>query len=273
MTWWSEHSAVPRFVFAKSAIRCRFVDRFAGFRAPSRVSGQRFSTHGASLPSAGSRRARFPAFTGNMKALRLPARAIPLPYGFGCGLHALLPRSCSPRRSRRAGRSPPGLEHLISRRSAFRLVAPVDASGISQVPWRSVPCLCPARGPRSSRRDLAFGGLVDAAPGFHKPKASAGRKISRLTQGFSIRCLRFTSDVAATHARLASGWRAAPLPGGRRTLWTAAKGFRSHFPPPFQDLPCRKRTFPNGEAALYRFERVGLIAIKPKSDKLCMRLT
>src|SRR5208283_461125 len=48
------------------------------------------------------------------------------------------------------------------------------------------------------------------APGFHKPKASAGRKISRLTQGFSIRCLRFTSDVAASHARLASGWRAAP---------------------------------------------------------------
>ncbi len=136
---------------------------------------------------------------------------------FGRGTHALLPRSCSPRRSRRAGRSPPGLEHLISRRSAFRLVAPVDASGISQVPWRSVPCLCPAPGPRSSRRDLAVGGLLGAAPGFHKPKASAGRKISRLTQGFSIRCLRFTSDVAAIRARLASGWRAAPLPGGRRT--------------------------------------------------------
>ena len=139
----------------------------------------------------------------------------------------------------RGGR-PPGLEQLVSRRSLIRPVAPVDANGISQVPWRSVPCLCPAPGPRSSRRDLACGGLVDAAPGFHKPKASAGRKISRLTQGFSIRCLRFTSDVAATHARLASGWRAAPLPGGRRTLWTAAKGFRSHFPPPFQGLPCRK---------------------------------
>ena len=172
-----------------------------GSRVPSPVSGQRFSAHGASLSSVGSRRARFPAFTGNMKALRLPARAFPLPYDFGCGSHALLPRSYSPRRSRRAGRSPPGLEHLISRRSAFRLVAPVDASGISQVPWRSVPCLCPAPGPRSSRRDLACGGLVDAAPGFHKPKASADRKISRLTQGFSIRCLRFTSDVAATHAR------------------------------------------------------------------------
>src|SRR5271166_262059 len=80
MTWWSEHSAVPRFVFAKSAIRCRFVDRFAGFRAPSRVSGQRFSPHGAPLPSAGSRRARFPAIKGHIETLRLPARASPLPY-------------------------------------------------------------------------------------------------------------------------------------------------------------------------------------------------
>ena len=115
-----------------------------------------------------------------MRALRLPARALPLPYLFGRGTHALLPRSCSPRRSRRSVRSPPGLEHFINRRSAFRLVAPVDASGISQVPWRSVPCLCPAPGPRSSRRDLASGGLLDAAPGFHKPKASTGRKISRL---------------------------------------------------------------------------------------------
>jgi len=175
-----------------------------------------------------------------MRALRLPAHALSLPYWFGRGTHALLSHSCSPRRSRRTERSPPGLEQLVSRRSAFRLVAPVDASGISQVPWRSIPCLCPAPGPRSSRGNLAFGGLLDAAPGFHKPKASTGRKISRLTQGFGIRCLRFTSGVAATHARLASGWRAAPLPGGRRTLWIATKGFRSFLHPPFQGLPCRK---------------------------------
>ena len=49
--------------------------------------------------------------------------------------------------------------------------------------------------------------------------------ISRLTHGFSDRCLRFTSAVADTRARLASGWRAAPLPGGSRTLWIASKGF------------------------------------------------
>jgi hypothetical protein len=52
--------------------------------------------------------------------------------------------------------------------------------------------------------------------------------ISRLTQGFSTRCLRFTNAVAVAHARLASGWRAPPLPGGRRTLWVTMKGFRSH---------------------------------------------
>src|SRR5205807_108608 len=79
----------------------------------------------------------------------------------------------------------------------------------------------------------------------HRPRPTqteglSGYIISRLTQGFSIRCLRFTSDVAVSHARLASGWRAAPLPGGGRTLWIAAKGFRLHFHSPFQDFSCRK---------------------------------
>ena len=60
--------------------------------------------------------------------------------------------------------------------------------------------------------------------------------ISRLTHGFSIRCLRFTSDVAVAHARLASGWRAAPLPGGRRTLWIASKSFRIYIPFSFPGL-------------------------------------
>jgi hypothetical protein len=60
--------------------------------------------------------------------------------------------------------------------------------------------------------------------------------ISRLTQGFSIRCLRFTSDVAVPRARLASGWRAAPLPGGGRTLWIASKGFRIYIPFSFPGL-------------------------------------
>ena len=44
-------------------------------------------------------------------------------------------------------------------------------------------------------------------------------------------CLRFTTGVAARHARLASGWRAAPLPGGGRTRWIATRGFSSCHPP------------------------------------------
>ena len=91
MTWCSEYNAVPRFVLANSAIRCRFVDRFAGFRVPSLVSRQRFSPRGVSLPSVGSRRTRFPVFTGTTKALRLPVRARLFPYGFGCRFHALPP--------------------------------------------------------------------------------------------------------------------------------------------------------------------------------------
>jgi hypothetical protein len=45
---------------------------------------------------------------------------------------------------------------LISRRPNTRHDAPVGACGISQVSWRSVPCLCPAPRPRPSRQDLAL---------------------------------------------------------------------------------------------------------------------
>ena len=42
----------------------------------------------------------------------------------------------------------------------------------------------------------------------------------------------------ARHARLASGWRAAPLPGGSRTRWIATRGFSSCHPP-LQGFPWR----------------------------------
>ncbi len=156
MTWWSEYSAAPRFVLAKSAIRCRFVDRFVGFRAPSHVSGQRFSTHGAPLPSVGSRRARFPVFIGTMKALRLPARANLVPYGFGRRPHAPLLFSCIAEALLTARRALVRPGTLGQPAFPARHVAPVGACGISQVSWRSIPCLCPAPRPRPSRQDLAL---------------------------------------------------------------------------------------------------------------------
>jgi hypothetical protein len=128
----------------------------------------------ASLPSIGSRRARFPDFIGTMKALRLPARANLVPYVFGSRPHALLLCSCSPKRSCRAWRTfcRPGT--LGQPAFPTRRAAPVGACGISQVSWRSILCLCPAPRPRPSQLNLAFDGLADAAPGQPKPKAPAG---------------------------------------------------------------------------------------------------
>lgn len=174
MTWWSEHSAVPRFVLAKLAIRFRFVDRFVGFRVPSRVSGQRFSTHGAS-PSLD----------------RVPASPVPRLHRYYEGATTSRPREPGSLWFRfQAPRAPPVFvfaetlllsaedapqaRDIVQPASPFRRAAPVGASGISQVSWRSILGLCPAPRPRPSQLNLAFDGLANTAPGQPKPKASAG---------------------------------------------------------------------------------------------------
>jgi hypothetical protein len=223
MTWCSEYSAVPRCLPARSAIRCRSVDRFVGFSVPSHVSLQRFSPRDASLSSVGSQRARFPDFAGTMKALRLPSQACPGPLWVRFQAPQASLCSCSPQRSRR-GRVRVRAWALMSR-AALSGTLPEDLLGISQVPWRSIPDLCPALGPRLDQQDLAMAVLPVLPPG------PTHRRLQRVTcrgstPGFGLRCLRFTSVVADAHARLASGWRAAPLPGGCRTLWNAMEGFR-----------------------------------------------
>ena len=84
----------------------------------------------------------------------------------------------------------------------------VDVSGISQVPRRSVPCLCLVPGPRPNRRCLASLRSRRCCPRSLHSEDFSVMEISGLPRGFSTCCLRFTSDVATTHARLASGWRA-----------------------------------------------------------------
>ena len=85
---------------------------------------------------------------------------------------------------------------------------------------------------------LANIGAFGTAPGQLTPKASSFYRFRGLPRRFITCCLRFTTGVAARHARLASGWRAAPLPGGSRTRWTATRGFSSCHPP-LQGLPWR----------------------------------
>ena len=77
---------------------------------------------------------------------------------------------------------------------------------------------------------LAISGASGAAPTRLTMKASSFNDFEAARR-FITCCLRFTTGVAARRARLASGWRAAPLPGGIRTLkktfrlvWFSVKG-------------------------------------------------
>lgn len=197
-----------------SAIHRRFVDRFVGLRVPSRVSRRWVSSHGAPLPSRGSRRARFPAVISTMRTLRLPVRAFPVPYGFGSGLHTL----SSVVRARRG--APGAAEGRCQARGLWSAGVPgvrrfayghaLDLSGFLAFHPMPLPCSqTPAgsAGPRQLRSPRCCSRSQHS-------ESSSRNMISRLTQGLGIRCLRFTTGVAAVHARLASGWRAAPLPGG-----------------------------------------------------------
>src|SRR5271169_3912570 len=215
MTWCSEDSATPRLVLASSAIRCRCVDRFVRPKVLSHVSRQRFSPHGTPLPSIGSRRVQFPDVTGPIEVLRLPATHLRSLICFASGVHAIF----LVRVSQLA--LPEGWR-------AFR--AGVNCSTGDPI------CRCVARGrerdlpgsqtihpmplPRSTTPaeptiPRLFDGSVDAAPTLPTAKASALMNFGAQSRGFGTCYLRFKSDVATTHAKLASGWLArSPLPGG-----------------------------------------------------------
>ena len=92
---------LSRNALASSAIRCRFVDRFARPKVLSHVARQRFSPRDASLSSIGSRRDQFPDVVSTMRALRLPTHASPVTYLF----RFRGPRDSSSVRARRCRRS------------------------------------------------------------------------------------------------------------------------------------------------------------------------
>src|SRR3954451_13188734 len=136
-------------------------------------------------------------------------------------------------------RSRPSLGRLVRRRpgSGWR---PRGRGGISQVPRRSIPCLCPAPRPRPNQWSL-----TQAVPPMLPPRPTR-RRLQRshdleaatglwhpLPTLRTRRCRR----PRKARFRLA-GW---PLPGEGRTLRIASKGFRAlSRRPPFQGLPCRK---------------------------------
>lgn len=198
-----------------------------GLRVPSRVSRRWVSPHGAPLSSSRSRRARFPAFSGTTRALRLPARAFLVPYGFGPRLHLLPPMFV-------LAEALPVWRRTTTRPGVFgQPVSPSPAScrwactGSLRFPGSPSHAFALFQDPGRIGRTSPFA-VLSMLPPVPTLRRLQRDMISGLPQGFSVRCLRFTSGVAVAHARLASGWRAAPLPGGGRTLWTAMKDFKLH---------------------------------------------
>jgi hypothetical protein len=106
-------------------------------------------------------------------------------------------------------RVPSGPGSLFSRRPELPVCSHVDVSGISQVPRRSILCLCPVLRPRPNRRSLAYLTVSSMLPPLF-PRQGLQRLMNfgALLRGFSTCCLRFTNGVATTHAKLASGWLA-----------------------------------------------------------------
>jgi len=165
-----------------------------------------------------------------MKALRLPKRVSVVTYLFRFHCPRLPPSSCSPQRSRklRGCLAGPG---LVAGCPSFRFLSrgrAWDLSGLQAI--LPVPLLrsktpVEPRCPRQSRTPRC-------CPRYPYSEGLGDTLISGLTRSFSTRYRTLHAWRCRTRARLASGRRAAPLPGGIRTLWIATKGFSS-----FDDHP------------------------------------
>src|SRR5262245_42156146 len=111
-------------------------------------------------------------------------------------------------RSQEVG-EPSGPGSLFNRRPDLPVRSHVDVSGTSQVPRRSILCLCPALRPRPNRRSLASLTVSSMLPPrFPRQELQRLMHFGALSRGFGTCCLRFKTGVATTPARLASGWLA-----------------------------------------------------------------
>ena len=175
--------------------------------------------------------------------LRLPATPVRSLICFASGVHAILLGSClaacAPRRSEVS--SGPG--SLFSRRPDLPVCSHVDVNGTSQVPRRSIPCLSPLFDPGRTDDPSPIDGFVDAAPALPTAKASAFNESGAQSRGFGTCCLRFKSDVATTHAKLASGWLACLCREGVEPSGPLQKVSDHISRPPFLDLSWRKGSF------------------------------
>ena len=138
-------------------------------------------------------------------------------------------------------RVPSGPGSLFNRRPDLPVCSHVDVSGISQVPRRSILCLCPALRPRPNRRSLASLTVSSMLPPrFPRQGLQRLMNFGAPLRGFSTCCLRFKSDVAIPPAKLASGRLARLYREGVEPSGPLQKVSDRISRPPFLDLSWRK---------------------------------
>lgn len=181
MTWWSEHSATPRLLLARLAIRCRFVDRFVGFRVPSHVSGQRFSTMTPPFAPSGPGEPSSP--TSPLLRRRYD---FPLTHSWSLMVSVAGSTHASCVRVRRS--APKGVEDAYQAWYRNQPAVPVpafivcgrkrDLTGSLAIHPMPLPCSKTPAEPTGPCLD----GPDDAAPGLPTPKASARHNIEANTR-------------------------------------------------------------------------------------------
>ena len=157
------------------------MDRFVGFRVPSRVSLQRFSPRDVSLPSLGSRRARFPDVGGTMKTLRLPAACTRF-------LMVSVAGSTTPRVVRVRRGAPDacrghasGLGRLVSRRPYAGLLRSWTRAGSLRLPGNPSHAFALLLDPGRAGKSSPLWRTCRCCPRSQQTEGLSGYMISRLT--------------------------------------------------------------------------------------------
>ena len=110
------------------------------------------------FPRSGPGESGSPMSAVIFEVLRLPGTHPRSLIGLASGVHATLLGSCLAACAHAPGRTEGAFRARVNVQPATRVptCSHVDVSGISQVPRRSVLCLCLVPGPRPNRRSLAL---------------------------------------------------------------------------------------------------------------------
>src|SRR5215831_7749157 len=226
-----------------SAIRCRFVNRFARPKVLSHVARQRFSPRDAPLfldriPARPVLRCHQYYEGATTSHSRIPGHlfvSLPGPTRFLLG-------SCSPLPALPgAWRSRYGPGSWFSRRSHLPARSHVDVSGTSQVPRRPILRLCPVPRPRPDRRTLAITGspMLPLLTGKQRLQRNvyieATARLRHLLSTLQERCChRHMQDSLPVGWLAFTGWESNPLDRDERFLSSTSS---SPFPEFILTLP------------------------------------